>query len=312
MRVTVVGAGVIGLTCAVRLAEAGHTVTVLTADPVTATTSAAAAAIWYPYRVGPRDAVARWAAATYEVFVGLVDDAAAGVRMRVGRELGRDHRLDLSSVESLPGMRRLTAAEMPAGCVDGARFTVPVIDTSRYLPWLVDRLVARGGQLRTERVDSLAAPLGEGTADRVVNATGLASRRLCGDSGLYPIRGQVVRVANPGLTDWLLDEHHPDGMVYVVPRGRDVVCGGVAEESESLAVDPVTADAVLARCRAAVPALADAPVLSHAVGLRPCRDTVRLAADDADPRIVHCYGHGGAGVTLSWGCADHVVSLLVA
>ena len=36
--VTVVGGGVVGLTCAVELARAGHRVRVLTTDPVEATT----------------------------------------------------------------------------------------------------------------------------------------------------------------------------------------------------------------------------------------------------------------------------------
>ena len=31
---------------------------------------------------------------------------------------------------------------------------------------------------------------------------------------------------------------------------------------------------------------------------------------EREGHVVHCYGHGGAGVTLSWGCADEVVELL--
>ena len=70
-RVTVVGGGVIGLTCALELARARHRVTVLTADPVEATTSAVAAALWFPYRAAPADAVLRWAAASLAAFTAL-------------------------------------------------------------------------------------------------------------------------------------------------------------------------------------------------------------------------------------------------
>jgi D-amino-acid oxidase len=59
-RVTVIGGGVIGLTCALELAGAGHRVTVLTADPVEATTSAVAAALWLPYRAAPASTLS-WA-----------------------------------------------------------------------------------------------------------------------------------------------------------------------------------------------------------------------------------------------------------
>ena len=73
MRVTVVGAGISGLTCALRLREDGHDVEVLAAEPPERTTSSVAAALWYPYRALPQHAVTRWSAATYAALVGLAD-----------------------------------------------------------------------------------------------------------------------------------------------------------------------------------------------------------------------------------------------
>ena len=93
-----------------------------------------------------------------------------------------------------------------------------------------------------------------------------------------------------------------------MPRGRDVVLGGTAQEGEEdRTPDPATTAVIRARCAALVPALRDAPVVGVAVGLRPARPTVRL---EAAGRVVHCYGHGGAGVTLAWGCAVEVAALL--
>jgi D-amino-acid oxidase len=80
--------------------------------------------------------------------------------------------------------------------------------------------------------------------------------------------------------------------------------------SAEMAPDPATERAILRRTAELVPALAGRPVLSRAVGLRPGRDAVRLepVAGYAVP-VLACYGHGGAGVTLSWGCAEAVAAL---
>ena len=62
-----------------------------------------------------------------------------------------------------------------------------------------------------------------------------------------------------------------------------------------------------------MPLLAGVRVLGGAVGLRPARPAVRLEAEPHDRGVVvHCYGHGGAGVTLAWGCAEEVVGLVSA
>lgn len=314
LQVTVVGAGVVGLSCAVRLLSAGHRVTVVAAAPPAETTSAVAAAVWHPYLAYPPERVSSWGARTYDVLTALVREhpeqaREAGVRLLPGRELFAAATPDPDWAAAVPDLRRLQVAERGRHA-DGWGFTSPVVDMPRYLDWLLATVRAGGGRLELRRVTDLAA---EATrCNVVVNCTGLAARELVPDSELVPIRGQVVRVRNPGVTEWALDESDPAALTYVIPRIDTVVCGGTAERgAEDLTVDADLAHAILARARALVPALADAPVVSHRVGLRPGRPTVRLERTDGPAgAVVHCYGHGGAGVTLSWGCAEEVVALV--
>ena len=47
------------------------------------------------------------------------------------------------------------------------------------------------------------------------------------------------------------------------------------------------------------------------VGLRPARKgNIRLELDPLCKSIIHNYGHGGSGVTFSWGCAKEVTALV--
>ena len=89
MRITVVGAGIIGLSCGLRLREAGHTVRIVSAAPSAETTSSVAAALWYPYRALPEVAVTRWAARGFAALTDLAEEPGSGVRLRAGHELFR-------------------------------------------------------------------------------------------------------------------------------------------------------------------------------------------------------------------------------
>jgi D-amino-acid oxidase len=140
-----------------------------------------------------------------------------------------------------------------------------------------------------------------------VNCSGLGARLLGGDQSVVPASGQVVYVEQCGLDRWWLDTGAPDGPTYVIPRSKDVVVGGTDVEGDwSRTPSPEVAASILARGARLVPELATARVIRHKVGLRPVRPEVRL---ERDGRVIHCYGHGGAGVTLSWGCAEEVTRL---
>jgi D-amino-acid oxidase len=301
--VLVVGAGVVGLTAAIRLREAGVGADVVAREPPAETTSAIAAALWYPYRAFPRERVEGWSARGFEVLRALADEPATGVRMRPGLERVAADAPDPWWRAAVPGFARTP---------DGFRFAAPVADMSVHLPWLVRRLEALGGTVERGALASLEAALAR--ARVVVNCAGLGARELAGDDELLAVRGQILRVEAPAVEEWFLDQADPADLVYVVPRERDVVLGGTAQEgAEELRPDPATAAAIRARCEAAVPALRGAPVVAEAVGLRPARPAVRLEADARDGgTVVHCYGHGGAGVTLAWGCAEEVVRLVAA
>jgi D-amino-acid oxidase len=297
--VTVVGSGVIGLTSALRLQEAGFRVRVLAAEPPERTTSAVAAAVWYPYHAFPPERVLAWAARSREVYVQLALEAGSGVSIAAGIDVVRG---DGEAWQEAAGGRRCRPEELPPGCPDGWVITVPLVETPIFLPYLLERLRARGAAIESRRVASLAEIDG-----LVVNCAGLGARELAGDASLVPVRGQVVRVRNPGLERFVVDEHNPDGLTYVVPRSADCVLGGTAEEGDwELEPRAETSEAIVQRCVALEPRLEGAEVLSEAVGLRPGRPEVRL---EREGDVIHNYGHGGAGVTLSWGCADDVVAL---
>jgi D-amino-acid oxidase len=287
-------------------------VTVVAERAWSETTSRVAGALWLPYLSTGRN-VSRWATTTYDVLAELADQGAPGVRLGELIEGGPVAAGIPAWAQIAEGLRPLRPDELPVGWVGGFRCLVPLVDMSRYLPYLAGRLAAAGGRVKLGRIERLGdlAP-----AEVVINCSGLGAIDLAGDTTMHPVRGQVVITSNPGLAGAVVEDGDAQGTVttYRITHLDEVVLGGTAElDAWTLDVDATAATAILERSRALEPRLLDAEVIGHRVGLRPWRPAVRVEADPEPPdgviSLVHNYGHGGSGLTLSWGCARHAARL---
>lgn len=310
-RVVVVGAGAIGLAAAIRLRERGHDVEVWSKDEPADTVSAVAAAIWYPFLAEPRERVLGWAAAPFRQLAAFARDPASGVCMTDVVELrAADDGLPWWASAAGP-IERLPRSDVPTPHAAAIRLQVPVCDTRVHFPWLRARLQALGARLVRRDVRQLDEAFA--VAPVVVHCSGLGAATLCGDRSVYPVRGQVVCVRRPaGPMAALIDETASQPF-YAIPRGDQVVLGGTAQVRDgNTAVDERDTRSILDGVLARIPALRSAAVELVKVGLRPCRSQVRLECERrADGGLlVHDYGHGGSGYTLSWGCADEVARLV--
>ncbi|CAM5321337.1 FAD-dependent oxidoreductase [Streptomyces atroolivaceus] len=303
--VIVVGGGVSGLTTALLLAERGLRVRVWSRDPASATTSAVAGALWWPYRIEPEALVGSWSLETLRVYEELAAaPVETGVRMVVGVHGGE--RLDALG----PWAGSLRHASEVA---EGLRVTLPLIDMPAHLRWLEGRLSAAGGVVERRTVRGFTEAAAE--ARVVVNCTGLGARALVPDPGVRPVRGQLVVVENPGIDEWYtLADPESSATTYFFPQPGGLVLGGTAEvDDPRTEPDPRTAREIVARCARIRPEIAGARIIGHRVGLRPARDSgVRIEAEELPGGVllVHNYGHGGAGVTVARGCARAAAQLV--
>ncbi len=314
MDILVIGCGVSGLTSGLRLLEAGYSVTIWAKELPPHTTSNIAAAIWFPYKAYPVDRVTGWGKIAFETFKSLQGVEGSGIFMANVFEFKPAPSADPWWVTAVEGFRHARTEELPDGYADGYAFEGPVIDTSIFLDYLVRTFQAGGGQIMQRTITDLKEAFAQNTV--VVNCSGLGARELVGDRDLHPARGQVVKIKHNGFRRVLMDEEGPNRLAYIVPRIHDIILGGTYEEdNENTTVDANETQAILNRCARLAPdfpAVAAEDILGVYCGLRPARSTVRVEGEWVAPGrlLIHNYGHGGAGITLSWGCAAEVVELV--
>lgn len=343
-RVAVLGAGVIGSSTALHLAKRFPNTLDLTlfsdkfSEKPPNITSGKAGAILVPPHAGhqgskdqvksklisPRNAnitdrSQKWSKATLKHFNSIYrseENAQVQLCLQQGYMLFesqlpdpwyKDHvfgfrHVDLDSVEA-------NLVHIPSSCVDMWALSTYIVEMTNYLHWLNEEARKRGVTLQQRKINNFEEL---SSFDIIINCTGLGSRDLASDKLLHPVRGQAVMVDAPWMRQWLIF-FGKDKLNYVFPRAKSVVLGSTAQANNWNEVpDPKTAEDIQEQCQRYFPSLEGAEVLDGWAGLRPLRDPIRLESTvgPSGRQLVHCYGHGGQGMILSWGCAEEIGDII--
>lgn len=344
----IVGGGVIGLSIANELVNRDVTVDVFSPQPVEQTTSATAAAFWAPYWVG--DYPARWAAETLGTLQEFARQGVRGVGFADFEEWMSDSgyaelqtEMSAGGIQAPYWWRDFSGVDFhiesidppkqrsipPYGNVQFTRkvcFRTVVARMTDYLEFLRERACASGRvRMVSQWVSDLASLADE--YQTVFHCTGWGAKRLCqadpSTRDMKLLAGLVCRVENASIDKAILlhrDQFHATPL-YIVPRRgtvADVICGGTAIEIDGTpdpqlplqVPQPEQWQRIMQQCRGVATQLKEEDVQENLCGLRPVRDRVRLERDPSLPSVIHCYGHGGSGLTLSWGSARAAVGLM--
>jgi D-amino-acid oxidase len=233
--VAVIGSGVMGLTTARLVQEAGLPVTIYTAALPADTTSAVAGGQVSPFGHFREEAVTpAWTAQFRQAmaYSWRRFQALAGERYGV-RWLPTYEQTRITSYADdwlnayRANVRVLGRGEHPFPVDHIVRFDTMYVETPRFMAELAADYLRGGGRIVIRRFESLAdlAALPE---PLVFNCTGIGARTLVGDEELTPVRGQLAVLAPQHEVKYAFTGNAG----YMFPRADGILLGGTFERGE--------------------------------------------------------------------------------
>lgn len=327
MECTIIGGGVHGLSTGVLLQYLGHDTTLVSdsvayidgPDVPTVCTDYAAASV-YPVQVESElseDELIRQAEATFEPFY---ETDGVSVRKHSHYYVYEDEhpesnpdRMEVQDATAYDGdIPSRSDRSIRGGYVCKEYF----VEMPEYIPQLYDAYLSLGGDVerRTVTSDELDAFHGQ----TVFNCSGYGSRELFDDQSMKAVKGHILQVPYEGeeplpfsYTYTPADYTH---YAYMYPRKDSVLFGGSylmgdiddGEWNGESPKHPMTIDGETIPERLYA---VNEEIMSEYIdvekdeirakhGFRPYRaDGIRV---EKDGNLIHNYGHGGSGVSLSW------------
>ncbi|HVP56055.1 MAG TPA: FAD-dependent oxidoreductase [Candidatus Eisenbacteria bacterium] len=257
--VGVLGCGVVGLSTARLLQEAGFAVTIYAKDLPPNTTSNVAGGWWYPVTLFDGDFVTpafdeqfakacKYAFERYQIMMG----SRYGVRWSPSYQLSHKafHTTGIFSRQGVvgsltPEFRDVSAAETPFRGYEFARqFDTMLIEPPIYLTALTQDFEIAGGKIVVRELHD-PAEIGALPEKLVFNCTGLGSKALFSDAELTPVKGQLTFLLPQPEVEYSVVY---GGGLYMFSRHDGVLLGGTHEEGNwSLDVDMQVRDQIVAK-----------------------------------------------------------------
>lgn len=325
MQVAILGGGINGFCCGVQIKKKWPETSVsIISDQFTPnTTGDGSAGLWGPYLMGDTEIkkVNKWSMEMHDFLKKIwlsVDNGEAGVCLIPVVRLTGEKLTDDTWKNIVYGCRNLNESELNTyrqlldkKITSGLQFVSFTSEPAKLLPYLEKTFRLIGGNVINKKITDLDEFVRESNYNVIINCVGLGAMHLVNDKAVFSIRGQVSRVKANWVYQVFLDES--DDGNYIIPNMDTVVLGGTHQENDyNLNVCPKDKAFINEGCKTYIPGLKHAEHQFDWVGLRPGRRQVRLEMEITGNNkiLIHNYGHGGCGVTLSWGCASEVVSLL--
>jgi D-amino-acid oxidase len=228
--VAVLGCGVMGLSTARLVQEAGFPVTIYTAALPPDTTSNIAGGQFHPAYGFAESAVT---GEFLSQFTRALDYSWRRFQIMVGEDYGirwLPTYVETGSPEAQllstfpPINRMLTRSEHPFPWSGALRYDTMYVETGRYLRQMIRDLELAGGTIQVRKF-ATAADIAALPAGLVFNCTGLGSRDLFGDQDLRPARGQLAILEPQSEIQYAFT----GGPGYMFPRPDGIVLGGTFE-----------------------------------------------------------------------------------
>jgi D-amino-acid oxidase len=216
---------------------------------------------------------------------------------------------------------------------DGFLFDCYFVDMPYYIPWLISKYKDTGGEIIYNKVSNIKS-----YDKKVVNCTGYWSRKLLNDDSVVAKRGHLLQVnknikLNHDSETFSYSYKMKDNrFIYGYPRNKSLLLGGSSEngtqdpdkqiwkgeKSKDLISinDKNIPEHIYKENKKLLKDILGIKIsknddISVLSGYRPFRKKgVRVEEDENISNLYHNYGHGGSGLTLSYGCAHKILNLI--